>query len=215
MIRLHVALGCAVFMVAACGNDVHEAGATDGAAGNGSGATGGGSGAGGSVANSGEGGAVGSAGTAGAGGDQGGAGGSVAGGGVDHAADPCGGALPITCGDRLNHSTTSQGRANVWTGYGRTARAESGRETVYAFSSTTECMMVAKLENLATDLDLLLLSACDPIRSNEMASSTPLDLQTVETVSWTSAPGQTSYLVVDGYAGAEGSYTISVDCACR
>jgi hypothetical protein len=33
--------------------------------------------------------------------------------------------------------------------------------------------------------------------------------------SWTSAPGQTSYLVVDGYAGAEGSYTLSVDCACR
>ncbi|WP_437329017.1 hypothetical protein [Sorangium sp. So ce381] len=220
MLRLHLALGCAVFMVAACGNDVHEGGA----AGNGSGATGGTTGAGGSVANSGEGGAVGSAGTAGgegghggtgAGGDPGGTGGSVAGGGVDGAADPCGGALPITCGDRLNHSTTSQGRANVWTGYGRTARAESGRETVYAFSSTTECMVVAKLENLATDLDLLLLSACDPIRSNEMASSTPLDLQTVETVSWTSAPGQTSYLVVDGYAGAEGSYTISVDCTCR
>ncbi|WP_437985801.1 hypothetical protein [Sorangium sp. So ce117] len=208
-------------MVAACGNDVHEVDATGGAAGNGSGATGGG-GAGGSVANSGEGGAVG--GTAGAqgghdgtgaGGDPGGAGGSAAGGGVDGAADPCRGALPITCGDRLNHSTTTQGRANVWTGYDRTARAESGRETVYAFSSTTECIVVAKLENLATDLDLLLLSACDPIRSNEMASSTPLDLQTVETVSWTSAPGQTSYLVVDGYAGAEGSYTLSVDCACR
>ncbi|WP_438035918.1 hypothetical protein [Sorangium sp. So ce204] len=208
-------------MVTACGNDVHEASATGGAAGNGSGATGGG-GASGSVANGGLGGAVGSAGTAGAGGghggaggDPGGAGGSVAGGGVDNAADLCGGALPITCGDRLNHSTTSQGRANVWTGYALTARAESGRETVYAFSSTTECMVVATLEDLATDLDLLLLSACDPFQSNEMASSTPLDLQTVETVSWTSAPGQTSYLVVDGYAGAEGSYTLSVDCACR
>ncbi|WP_437899482.1 hypothetical protein [Sorangium sp. So ce124] len=194
-------------MVAACGNDVHEAGAPGGAAGNGSGAAG----AGGSVANSGEGGHGGT----GAGGDPGGTGGGVGGGGGDGAADPCGGALPITCGDRLNHSTTSQGRANVWTGYGRTARAESGRETVYAFSSTTECMVIAKLENLATDLDLLLLSACDPIRSNEMASSTPQDLQTVETVSWTSAPGQTSYLVVDGYAGAEGSYTISIDCTCR
>ncbi|CAN92454.1 hypothetical protein sce2295 [Sorangium cellulosum So ce56] len=215
MLRLHLALGYAVLMVAACGNDVYEPGATGGAAGNGSGGSGSGSGTGGSVANSGEGGAGGSAETAGAGGDPGGSGGSVAGGGVDNAADPCGGALPITCGDRLNHSTTSQGRANVWTGYDRTARAESGRETVYAFSSTTECMVVARLENLATDLDLLLLSACDPIRSNEMASSTPLDLQTVETVSWTSAPGQTSYLVVDGYAGAEGSYTLSVDCACR
>lgn len=63
MLRPHLALGYAVFVVAACSNDVHEAGAPGGAAGNGSGATGGGSGAGGSVANSGEGGAVGSAAT--------------------------------------------------------------------------------------------------------------------------------------------------------
>ena len=66
--------------------------------------------------------------------------------------------------------------------------------------------MVANLKNLTTDLDLLLLSACDPIASNEMASSTPLDLQTVETIRWTNLPDQISYVVVDGYAGAEGSY---------
>ncbi|WP_437535130.1 hypothetical protein WME79_12850 [Sorangium sp. So ce726] len=213
-------------MVAACGNDVHEVGGTGGAAGHDAGATssgsgaGGavatssGSGAGGAVATSGQGGAAGSAATIGAGGGHGGIGAGGAG-GTDSGADPCGVALPIACGDRLNHSTTSQGRANEWSGYDRTARAESGRETVYAFSSTAECTVTANLENLATDLDLLLLSACDPIRSNEMASSTPLDLQTVETVSWTSAPGQTFYVVVDGYAGAEGSYTLSVDCTCQ
>jgi len=43
----------------------------------------------------------------------------------------------------------------------------------------------------------------------------PLDLQTVETVRWTSVPGKTDYVVVDGYAEAEGSYTIQVDCACQ
>lgn len=207
-------------MVVGCGNDVHEASGTAGADGNGPGAAGAGGGAGGSVATTGNGGASGSTGTVGAEGGHGGigAGGDpsgAGGGGADGAADPCGGALPIACGDRLNHSTTSQGRANVWSGYNLTARGESGRETVYTFSSTAECTVTANLDNLTTDLDLLLLSACDPIRSNAMASSTPLDLQTVETVSWTSAPGQTFYVVVDGYAGAEGSYTISVDCACR
>jgi hypothetical protein len=48
-----------------------------------------------------------------------------------------------------------------------------------------------------------------------MASATPLDLQTVETVQWTNLPDQTNYLVVDGYAGAEGSYTLELDCTCQ
>ena len=59
-------------------------------------------------------------------------------------------------------------------------------------------------------------SAADRLRPerNTVASSTPIDLQTVETVSWMNVPGRTSYVVVDGYAGAEGSYTLEVDCAC-
>ena len=114
----------------------------------------------------------------------------------------------------MNHSTVTQGRASQWSAYGRTARSESGRETVYAFASAGTCTVTANLRNLTTDLDLLLLSACDPITGNVMASSTPLDLQTVETVQWTNLPGQTNYLVVDGYSRAEGSYTLELDCTC-
>ena len=132
----------------------------------------------------------------------------------DSAVNQCSFALPLRCGDRLDHSTVIHGRANVWGGYGRTARGLSGRETIYSFSSASTCMVVANLKNLTTDLDLLLLSACDPITSNEMASSTPLDLQTVETVRWTNLPDQISYVVVEGYAGAEGSYSLEVDCTC-
>jgi hypothetical protein len=108
----------------------------------------------------------------------------------------------------------TQGRANQWSAYGRTARLESGRETVYAFASAGTCTVTANLRNLTPDLDLLLLSACDPLTGNAMASSTPLDLQTVETVQWTNLPDQTHYLVVDGYSGAEGSYTLELDCNC-
>lgn len=125
----------------------------------------------------------------------------------------CSRALPLKCGDRLTHSTTANGRANLWLGYNATARAESGRETVYAFDAAAACTVVATLKNLTTDLDLLLLTGCDPSR-NTVASSTPIDLQTVETVSWMNVPGRTDYVVVDGYAGAEGSYTLEVDCAC-
>ena len=47
------------------------------------------------------------------------------------------------------------------------------------------------------------------------AYSTPIDLQTVETVSWTNPAGTTFYLVVDGYGGDHGSYTLQVDCTCN
>ncbi len=132
----------------------------------------------------------------------------------DSAVDACWTALPIRCGDRLNDSTVTQGRANQWSAYGRTARLESGRETVYAFASAGTCTVTANLRNLTTDLDLLLLSACDPVTGNVMASATPLQLQSVETVQWTNLPDQTHYLVVDGYSGAEGSYTLELDCIC-
>jgi hypothetical protein len=155
-------------------------------------------------------------------GGAGGAGGFVAGGGgasggqtgsPDAAPNQCVAALPIKCGDSVNHSTLVQGRANLWSGYSATARSESGRETVYVLSAASACTVVARLADLTTDLDLMLLGACDP-GVTAMASSTPLDLQTVETVSWTSRAGESYYLVVDGYAGATGSYTLEVDCTC-
>lgn len=213
MRRLHLLVVLGAFLAEACASDAHKAGGTGDASAGGSPAIGGSSGAGGSDGGAGgRGGADGNPRGAGGGG-AGGAGGQT--GGVDGGADACSVALPLTCGDRLNHSTVIQGRANMWLGYNRTARAESGRETIYAFHSPSECVVVANLKNLTTDLDLLLLSACDPISGNTMASSTPLDLQTVETVSWTSLPGKISYVVVDGYAGAEGSYTLEVDCTCQ
>jgi hypothetical protein len=130
-------------------------------------------------------------------------------------AGPCSVALPIQCGDRLSHSTVTHGRPNTWSGYNMTARLESGRETLYVFRQETSCQVVAKIKNLTNDLDLLLLSGCDPWRWNEQASSTPFDLQTIETVTWTSRPGELKYLVVDGYDGAAGSYTVEVDCTCQ
>ena len=186
-----------------------------------SGGKGGGGGSAG-VGGAGGGGGKGGTGSGGAGHSGGGAGGGLGGGGgagggsqtdiPDGAADQCAAALPLKCGDSLNHSTTIQGRADTWRGYARTQRWESGRETIYSFYSSSACQVSAQLKNLTTDLDLLLLSACNP-GTNTMAASTPLDLQTVETVTFTSLAGSTVYIVVDGYDGAEGSYTLEVDCS--
>jgi hypothetical protein len=133
----------------------------------------------------------------------------------DAGADLCATALPLECGDNLNDSTVTSGRANAWVGYGQSQRWEGGREVVYAFSTTSDCEVIVTLSNLTTDLDLFGLSTCDQGAGNFMASSTPLGLQTVETIRWTNQAGQTAYVVVDGYAGAQGSYSLAVACTCN
>lgn len=161
-------------------------------------------------------GAVGSAGAAGDRGEAGTAGSDESAGGAagsSGASDQCAGAIRLSCGDRFNHSTLIQGRPNTWSSYSSTQRGETGRETLYAFSNPSQCEVVARLKNLDTDLDLLLAPYCDSISSTK-ASSTPIDIQTEETLTWNNVPGDVSYVVVDGYAKSEGSYTLEVDCTC-
>jgi hypothetical protein len=129
-------------------------------------------------------------------------------------ASSCENPLPLQCGDRLNHSTLVQGRPNVWVGYDVSQRWESGPETIYAFQTPATCQVVARLKNLTVDLDLFLMTSCDPKSATE-CSSTPLDLQTIETVGFTSQPGRPYFVAVDGYNGAAGSYTLEVDCTCN
>ncbi|MBN1948002.1 MAG: hypothetical protein JW797_20205 [Bradymonadales bacterium] len=120
---------------------------------------------------------------------------------------------PLGCGARAQDSTSLNGRLNEWDGYNCTARAESGPEVTYAFRPDEPCQIVVRLTDLEVDLDLLLLPECDAW-SCTAASSTPMDIQTIETVSFQSQAEQIHYIVVDGYDGASGRYTIQTDCLC-
>ncbi len=133
---------------------------------------------------------------------------------ADAPASSCPGALPLRCGDRLDHDTTVQGRPDDWRGYACSARLESGRETVYDFRPDGACQVSVRLTHLTTDIDLFLLDACDPFASLA-CSSTPLDIQTLETVAFPALAARDYVLAVDGYAGAEGPYTIEADCLCK
>jgi len=84
---------------------------------------------------------------------------------------------------------------------------------VYSFRSREACRVTLRLAELQTDLDLLLLDACDQ-GSCTAASSTPLDIQGVETLSFDAEAGSTQLAVVDGYDGASGHYALQVDCLC-
>lgn len=125
----------------------------------------------------------------------------------------CAAALPLTCGDSFNHSTITQGRANAWSAYNCTARLENGRETVYRFEYENDCLVTITLSNLTTDLDVLALPACNPWTADK-CSSTPLDIQDDETIAFLVTGGAPTYVVVDGYDGSEGSYTINASCDC-
>lgn len=125
----------------------------------------------------------------------------------------CADALPLRCGDRFNHSTLIQGRPNVWSGYSRTARLENGPETIYELTTEASCKATVRLTNLTVDLDVLRLEQCDPW-SSTVAASTPLDIQDDEVIEFDTQAGVGDLVVVDGYAGAAGEYTISVDCDC-
>ncbi len=131
-------------------------------------------------------------------------------GGPDGTANECSTALPLHCGDQLNHSTLVQGRADVWSTYPVTQRLESGRETIYELRPD-DLLVMLQLKNLTTDLDVFLLSACDTsssIAPTSRSSSSVNDKMALFEIQ----TGKTYYVVVDGYDGAAGSYTLEVDC---
>jgi len=129
------------------------------------------------------------------------------------AAGACPTAVPLHCGDGLSGNTLVDGRPDVWSGYSCTARLESGPEVLYSFTADADCLVTVRLDNLALDLDLLVLDACDPW-SCTTAASTPLDIQDGEEVAFDVTAGAQYFVVVDGYAGASGTYDIAVDCQC-
>jgi hypothetical protein len=115
------------------------------------------------------------------------------------AASSCENPLPLKCGDRLNHSTLVQGRPNVWVGYGCSQRWMSGPEAIYFLQPPAGCQALVQLKNPSADLNVFVLPSCS-VRSS---------------CSFAPEVGQPSFVVVDGYNGAAGTYTLQVDCTCN
>lgn len=86
---------------------------------------------------------------------------------------------------------------------------ESGPERIYRVASTRIGTIRATLRNLTADLDVFILAACDETTCLVAGESFPLagiDQATLE-----NAPLGTYYVVVDGYAGAHGPYTLTIE----
>jgi len=101
---------------------------------------------------------------------------------------------------------TTGGVSNV-DSYPCTWRVESGPEAVYKITTTTTGDLVAKVAPAgAADLDVFILGACD-----ETACAAYGDKEAILAAA---VPG-TYYIVVEGYAGAEGQYTLAVTGLCE
>ncbi|MDY6954406.1 MAG: C1 family peptidase, partial [Thermodesulfobacteriota bacterium] len=121
----------------------------------------------------------------------------------------CENAIDLTPYDPYN-GTTVGGTSSVDTyfcGYDLT-----GPEKVHRITTTAAGDIAATLSNHADNLDVLILSACDPDTCYDRAYGTGSI-----TVTYPNAPAGTYFIVVDGYNGASGSYTLTVatglDCA--
>jgi len=115
----------------------------------------------------------------------------------------CTNAITITCGQTVN-GTTVGGASNVTT-YNCQTWSETGPEKVYKVVTGSTGTITATLSNLGSnDLDVFILSSC-----SENACVAGGD----NSASYANAPAGTYYIVVDGYQGASGTFTLNVTCS--
>ena len=117
----------------------------------------------------------------------------------------CSNAPTLSCGTAVDSTTV--GVANNVTGYGCVEFDESGGEVVYRLELTSYTEVDLRLTGMSADLDLFLLSACNPgacSRSSTGVSS--------ERIVACLEPG-TYYVVVDGFSGNSSDFHLEYDCA--
>ena len=118
----------------------------------------------------------------------------------------CTSPIALTCGASRNGNNS--GQMNTWNSYGNST-GWSGGEVIYSFDMAANSSAIVSLTNLDADFDLLIATSC----SNSIALSSAHTGTTNEQVSFSSVGGGTVYIIVDGWNGAEGSYSISISCA--
>ncbi|HNW90424.1 MAG TPA: CARDB domain-containing protein [Bacteroidales bacterium] len=115
----------------------------------------------------------------------------------------CSGAIPLICGVPYN-GTTVGGNSNVSTN-GCNTWADTGPEKVHVITTSSTGTITATLSNLGgADLDVYILGSCN---NNDCHGTV-----TSNTATYTNAPAGTYYILVDGYLGASGPYTLTVSC---
>lgn len=111
----------------------------------------------------------------------------------------CGGATTLTSGVSFMGDTT--GRNSDVAGYSCIFWNEDGPEQVHVINTLGGGDIVATLSDHSVDLDVFILSECEVLACRAHGDNT---------TSITNAGTGTYYVVVDGYNGAAGTYTLDV-----
>ena len=101
------------------------------------------------------------------------------------------------------HSGSTIGAPSIFNGYSCFVGDQSGPERLYVITTTLTNKLSASLSALTADLDVFILAAADPAACLAYGDNTAMIM---------AAPPGAYYIAVDGYAGAAGSYTLSVSC---
>lgn len=114
----------------------------------------------------------------------------------------CNGAIPLTCGQVYNGNNTG-GNSNVAI-YNCTNWNEYGPEIVHTITTNATSDITATLSNMSVDLDVFILSSCNVSSCQAFGGIA---------ATYSNAPAGTYYIVVEGYHGTQGSYTLTVNSA--
>jgi hypothetical protein len=114
----------------------------------------------------------------------------------------------VDCASPDSWSNYGAGSTDVIEEYSCNAWVYDGPEYTYTFVSPVSKTIKVRLTDETAETDILVLTvpedgSCDPMNCLEYGFSE---------VEFAAEAGQLYYLVVDGYAGAEGSYTITLEC---
>ena len=118
----------------------------------------------------------------------------------------------LTCGSGDTWWNYGSGSTDLIDAYACTPYDQSGPEYAYTFVAPIDGDVKVALTGVSADLDLMILEAgaenqCLP--ANCVAAG---DLEGDDSVTFTAKAGTTYYVVVDGYNGNEGSYSITLAC---
>jgi hypothetical protein len=114
-----------------------------------------------------------------------------------------------TCASPMGGDTTGSGASDDLDGYSCSSWDASGPEDVYEFIPTVSGAVTAELSWIETgeDLDVYILedtgAGCDQDECIEFGNLA---------ATWNAVAGQTYFVVVDGYNGAAGAYTLDLSC---
>ena len=121
----------------------------------------------------------------------------------------CAAAVPIGCDASDTSSSTATGSTDAEDGYSCNSFDYAGPEYTYSFWTPVPTEVTVSLSNETATTDVLVLEG----GNNGCDATTCIGYTLGSGVTFTAKPSTTYYLVVDGYAGAEGSFTLNVACA--